>query len=171
MDRCVCAAQAFEKKEFVGGEDIITQGEFGDYYYILDSGSADVFIQKSDGPKVKVNDYSAGGAFGELALLHGDNRRATVHATSACITWALDRDTFRKIMMQSGKSTMSERISFLDKVPILDELTSFEKFKIAEALEVRKVSSGEVIVNEGDDGHEFYIIQKGACNCYKTLSQ
>jgi len=84
---------------------------------------------------------------------------------------ALDRDTFRKIMMQSGKSTMSERISFLDKVPILDELTSFEKFKIAEALEVRKVSSGEVIVNEGDDGHEFYIIQKGACNCYKTLSQ
>jgi hypothetical protein len=37
--------------------------------------------------------------------------------------------------------------------------------------QVRKVSSGEVIVNEGDDGHEFYIIQKGACNCYKTLSQ
>jgi len=46
----------------------------------------------------------------------GDTRRATVRATEECMTWALDRDTFRKIMMQSGKSTMSERVTFLNKV-------------------------------------------------------
>ena len=46
----------------------------------------------------------------------GDTRSATVRATEECMTWALDRDTFRKIMMQSGKSTMSERVTFLNKV-------------------------------------------------------
>ena len=29
---------------------------------------------------------------------------------------ALDRDTFRKIMMQSGQNTMSQRVTFLNKV-------------------------------------------------------
>ena len=46
-------------------------GESGDYYYILDQGSADVFIKKDQGSEIKVNHYDAGGAFGELALLHG----------------------------------------------------------------------------------------------------
>ena len=46
-------------------------GESGDYYYILDQGSADVFIKKDQDPEIKVNHYDAGGAFGELALLHG----------------------------------------------------------------------------------------------------
>ena len=48
-----------------------TTGESGDYYYILDQGSADVFIKKDQGSEIKVNHYDAGGAFGELALLHG----------------------------------------------------------------------------------------------------
>lgn len=160
--------QAFEKKTFGDGEAIITQGESGDYYYILDQGSADVFIKKDQGSEIKVNHYDAGGAFGELALLHGDKRRATVRASGPCTTWALDRDTFRKIMMQTGKSEMSERVAFLDKVSILDELTAFEKFKIAEAMEVREAREGEVIVTEGDDGHDFFIIRRGACHCYKS---
>jgi len=41
---------------------------------------------------------------------------------------------------------MSERVTFLNKVAILDEMTAFEKFKIAEALEVRKVEDGTEIV-------------------------
>jgi len=35
----------------------------------------------------QVNSYTDGGAFGELALLHGDTRRATVRATAACVAW------------------------------------------------------------------------------------
>ena len=35
-------------------------------------------------------EYKEGGAFGELSLLHGDKRQATVVATSNCVTWVLD---------------------------------------------------------------------------------
>jgi CRP-like cAMP-binding protein len=38
----------------------------------------------------KVMEYKEGGAFGELSLLHGDKRQATVVATSNCVTWVLD---------------------------------------------------------------------------------
>jgi len=37
---------AFQKKEFANGVEIITQGAEGDFYYILDVGSADVFVSK-----------------------------------------------------------------------------------------------------------------------------
>ena len=36
-------------------------------------------------PEFKVFEYSAGGAFGELALLHGEPRLATVRATEPSV--------------------------------------------------------------------------------------
>jgi cAMP-dependent protein kinase regulator len=159
---------AFQKKDFTNGDNIITQGDEGDYYYILDSGSADALLSKPPGsPEVKVFEYGVGGAFGELALIHGEPRAATVRATSDCVTYALDRDTFRKIMKRQGQSDMQQRVTLLARVSILEELAPFERFKIAEAMEVRTYEDGELIIAEGDPGTEFFIIQQGACHCFK----
>ena len=129
--------EAFQKKNFTNGDNIITQGDEGDYYYVLHSGSADALLSNPPGsPEKKVNEYGVGGSFGELALIHGEPRAATVRATSDCVAYALDRDTFRKIMMQQGKSDMQQRVALLGKVSILEELAPFERFKIAEAMEV-----------------------------------
>jgi hypothetical protein len=79
-----------------------------------------------------VFEYTRGGAFGELALLHGEARLATVRAVEDCECWALDRDTFRKIMMSTGRQDMGARTRFLGRVPLLQGLAHFERFKIAE---------------------------------------
>ena len=81
---------AFQKRSFTNGDNIITQGDEGDFYYILDAGSADALLSKPPGsPEIKVAEYGSGGAFGELALIHGEPRAATVRATSDCQTYAL----------------------------------------------------------------------------------
>jgi CRP-like cAMP-binding protein len=36
-------------------------------------------------------------------------------------------------------------------------------------MEVRTFRDSEVIVEEGAEGNEFYVIQQGTCNCYKRL--
>jgi len=94
---------AFQKKEFANGVEIITQGAEGDFYYILDVGSADVFVSKDGAPAQKVLDYGPGGAFGELALMVTEKRQATVRATSECVCWALDRETFHRVMVVGGR--------------------------------------------------------------------
>ena len=85
------------------------------------------------GPETKVFEYSSGGAFGELALLHGERRHASVRATEDCVCWALDRNTFRKIMMSTGRHTMEERTAFISRIKLLENLSTFERFRIAEA--------------------------------------
>ena len=77
-------------------------------------------------------EYSPGGAFGELALLHGERRHASVRATEPCVCWALDRNTFRKIMMSTGLHTMEERIAFIGRIKLLENLCTVERFRIAE---------------------------------------
>jgi len=104
-----------------------------------------------------------------VALLHGEPRAASVRARTDCKLWLLDRDTFRKIMVTAGQRSMQNRTKFLDNVSLLSDLQQFEKFKIAEAMEMRTFNEGDTIIREGEDGKEFFIIHEGAVDCYKTV--
>lgn len=48
-----------------------------------------------------VTSISEGGSFGELALIYGTPRAATIKAKTDCRLWAIDRDTYRRILMGS----------------------------------------------------------------------
>ena len=71
------------------GEEVVRQGEGGDRFYVVDSGSVDVFV---DGERVAT--LGRGGHFGEIALLRDVPRTATVRAREAGLLLALDRDDF-----------------------------------------------------------------------------
>lgn len=56
-------------KDFSEGAEIITQGEVGDNFYIIESGTVDCFKSIDDEPEKKVYNYGPGGSFGELAIM------------------------------------------------------------------------------------------------------
>lgn len=60
-----------------------------------------------------------GGSFGELALIYGTPRAATVKAKVHCKLWAIDRDTYRRILMGSTIKKRKLYDEFLSKVSIL----------------------------------------------------
>lgn len=64
------AIDAMFEKKVSAGEEIIKQGDPGDYFYVVESGTFDVFVAKGGNPPVKVVDYGAGASFGELALMY-----------------------------------------------------------------------------------------------------
>ncbi|MEP7270599.1 MAG: cyclic nucleotide-binding domain-containing protein [Acidobacteriota bacterium] len=62
------------------GEDVVKEGDWGgNCFYILVDGKADVFIQTAGGEK-KVSELKAGVQFGEMSVLAGVPRAATVRA-------------------------------------------------------------------------------------------
>ncbi|KAI8097603.1 cAMP dependent protein kinase regulatory subunit [Halteromyces radiatus] len=159
---------AMAEKHVESGDRIIEQGGVGDYFYIVESGTFDCFIkQPNSEEQVKVVSYEAGGSFGELALMYNAPRAATIIATSPSVVWALDRITFRTILMEhtSRKRRMYE--SFLEEVPLLKSLKSYERHKIADALESVYFEEGQTVIKQGDVGDQFYIIESGNAVFYK----
>ena len=154
---------------------MISQGDAGDYFYIVEKGSFDVYVNPSgalepgpDGMGNQVGHIEAGGSFGELALMYNAPRAATViSAESGCTLWALDRITFRRILMECTFARRRMYESFLGEVPLLSTLTPYERSKIADALRTQIFAEGEVIIREGDPGHSFYLLERGEADAYK----
>lgn len=59
------------------------------------------------------------------------------------------------------------KAGFLDQMKIFTNLDRFQKLKLIDALTTKSYKDGEIIFNEGDEGKEFYIIEKGQCDCLK----
>ncbi|RKO95079.1 camp-binding domain-like protein, partial [Caulochytrium protostelioides] len=110
---------AMAEKRFAAGDDVILQGGIGDYFYVVETGTLDVFVARHvDGQtqQIKVTDYGPGGSFGELALMYNAPRAATVRCTSDCVLWALDRVTFRRILMENTSRKRRMYEGFLEEV-------------------------------------------------------
>ncbi|KAJ2557500.1 hypothetical protein EV175_001312 [Coemansia sp. RSA 1933] len=161
---------AMEEKQVTDKQNVIVQGGVGDYFYIVERGSFDIFVRKGESEPVRVAVVADSGSFGELALMYNAPRAATVTATSDSTLWALDRITFRSLLMErtSRKRRLYER--FLETVPLLKSLEPYERQKIADALESVTYDENETIVKQGDPGNDFFLIETGTVRVYKTDS-
>ncbi|KAL7623154.1 hypothetical protein AAE478_006835 [Parahypoxylon ruwenzoriense] len=154
---------------------VITQGDAGDYFYIVEKGVFDVYVNDAgslqpgpDGMGNRVGTINAGGSFGELALMYNAPRAATVvSAEPGCTLWALDRVTFRRILMESTFARRRLYESFLEEVPLLSSLTPYERSKIADALETKKFPKGHTIIKQGDTGESFFLLEGGEADAFK----
>ena len=157
---------AVEMVPFDAGTDIIVQGDtVANTFYILESGEAKAVVNGS-----VVKEYTAGGAFGELALLYNAPRAATVTATTNVTCWALGRDTFRSTVIQSMHEKREAHQKFLADVPLLSSLAADERAAIADVLTQRTYEAGEEIIREGDAGNEFYLLEDGTACSTSTLN-
>mmetsp|Transcript_17079 Transcript_17079/g.33429 ORF Transcript_17079/g.33429 Transcript_17079/m.33429 type:complete len:380 (-) Transcript_17079:131-1270(-) len=144
---------------------IIEQGSAGDFFYVLDSGTADVFVNET-----KVLSYSGGSSFGELALMYNCPRAATVKATSDCVLWALDRQTFRHILSVNQSAKRSKYEDFLKSCPLFENLAEQEIYRIADVLVDQYFDPESVIITEGDDNQsemKFYMVISGEVEAFK----
>ncbi|XP_076028578.1 protein kinase, cAMP-dependent, regulatory subunit type 1 isoform X3 [Oratosquilla oratoria] len=138
------------------GEVIIQQGDEGDNFYIMDQGEVEIFVSGEH-----VTSITDGGSFGELALIYGTPRQATVKAKSDTKLWGIDRDSYRRILMGSTIRKRKMYEEFLSKVSILESLDKWERLVVADALEPVSFDSGSAVVRQGEPGDDFFIIVEG----------
>lgn len=149
---------AFESYRAPKGEAIITEGEVGDYFYVIQSGKVAFTV---DGERV--GDAGSGRSFGDLALLYDCPRAATCVAVEACELWRVDQKTFRQILANGRVNGDKETIESLQKVSFLKDLSNEYLAKMAAAAEAKTFKTGDVIIKKGDPGKDFYIIKEGLC--------
>jgi CRP-like cAMP-binding protein len=85
-------ARQADEIDVPAGKVLAKQGDLGDEFYVIESGSADV---ARDGERI--NELGPGDFFGEIALLEEDRRNATVTATTPMELIVMTRSSFRGI--------------------------------------------------------------------------
>ncbi|MBU0988365.1 MAG: sigma 54-interacting transcriptional regulator, partial [Proteobacteria bacterium] len=76
---------------------IIHEGDQGDSFYQIISGSARVFRVSEDGVDVTLNTLGPGESFGEMALLTGEPRSASVKTQEACGLLVISKKAFDQL--------------------------------------------------------------------------
>jgi cAMP-dependent protein kinase regulator len=150
----------FERKVPVG-ECVIEQGQDGDNFYVIESGVYDIIVKIND-VDTKVGQYDNKGSFGELALMYNTPRAATIKATTEGIVWAMDRETFRSIVLVKAFQKRVVYEHLLENVPMLKELNAYERMNVADALRTVIYHKDDKIISQGDEGKEMYFIEEGA---------
>jgi cAMP-dependent protein kinase regulator len=79
--------------EFKAGDLVVSEGEPGDSLFLVTTGTVKAWIRNREGRYVLVRRLGEGDFFGEISVLTGSPRTATVVAASACEMLELDRTT------------------------------------------------------------------------------
>ena len=91
-------AQHAVKRNYPKNAILFMEGDSNDSLYIVESGKVKVFVTGDDGRQVTLNFEGPGDYFGELALIDGEKRSASVMAVTACVIIIISRANFRDFL-------------------------------------------------------------------------
>ncbi|KAH8859343.1 cAMP-dependent protein kinase type II regulatory subunit [Schistosoma japonicum] len=156
---------AMQEMKVKQGDVVITQGDDGDNFYVIESGTYDIYVRQNQSSNEKlgekVGSYNGQGSFGELALMYNTSRAASIVAATDGILWLMDRNTFRRIVLKAAFHKRQAYIELLEDIPLLKELSSYERTNVADALQSRVYQDGATIITQGETGKEMFIIESG----------
>jgi small-conductance mechanosensitive channel/CRP-like cAMP-binding protein len=101
-------AERLQYAPFARGDVITKQGDKAHWLYILAFGEAEVLYEPPGGAPQRIGTLHAGQFFGEMALLTGDARAATVVAKTDVECYRLDRASFQELL--ADKPQIAEEI-------------------------------------------------------------
>jgi small-conductance mechanosensitive channel/CRP-like cAMP-binding protein len=128
-------ARAVFIQRFGRGEDLLREGEGGDYFFLLLEGTCSVLVAAATGSSIAVASVGAGAVVGEMALLAGATRTATVRAATDVVVGRI------------GKEALTQ---LLELRP--DLLDSFAHYAAERAKEIEDARSVENQIERASDG-------------------
>jgi CRP-like cAMP-binding protein len=82
---------------------VVTEGDVAEHLYVLVDGSVRVTTGRGDNLTL-LRTMTAPSYFGEIGLIHGIPRTATVTAEGPCRLWQIPADAFLTAVSQAGLS-------------------------------------------------------------------
>ena len=142
------------------GECAINQGEEGDSAFLIISGSFNVEIDN----KV-IGGMSSGEIFGELSLILGEKRKASVRAITGSELVEIDSSFLKEYFISSQTSSEKESKSSLETQNVIKDLSVELGKKKDQKINITKEQLIEVVKDESS------VIQSLAIQLHKRLSQ
>lgn len=152
------------------GDIIFRRNEPGSSLFTIAQGSVAVEINPND-PSITVP-IEQGSIFGEVGLISGRRRGSTVRAAEPVVAVELARNAALKLIASSPEAADAvNRIAIERQLLQIfgSGLTPKDIAPLVEAAEIKQLRAGEVLIKEGDDDKEVYIIRRGSMIVEKDL--
>ena len=160
-----------EVRAYKPGDAIFTRNEQGSSLFGIASGSVKVEVDPTN-PAITVP-IGESSIFGEVGLISGRRRGATIRAADACICVEIPRMAALKLMSQvpESRETVYRLTTERQVLQIFKSgLTPSDISEVLAGAQVMDVKPGEAIITEGDLSDDLYIIRSGSMIVEKTLA-
>lgn len=102
LDQLTLVSARFATQRFNPGQIVVRQGDPADFFYVITQGAADVYLERPNSAPIFVSQLRPGNYFGEIAVLRGGVRTASVRAAMDGVeVMALTRDDFGQLVADS----------------------------------------------------------------------
>lgn len=155
---------------FEPGEVIFTRNAPGSSMFAIAQGSVAVEVDPEN-PSITVP-IEQGSIFGEVGLISGRRRGATIRAAEPVVAIELSRNAALKLIATSpGAARAVNRIAVERQLLQMfgSGLTKEDVAPLVEAAEVVEVRAGEVIIEEGAEDKDVFIIRRGSMIVEKNI--
>jgi len=152
-----------EVRAFRAGEMIFERNGVGTSLFGIAQGSVKVEVDPKN-PKITVP-IPAGSIFGEVGLISGRRRGATIRAAEDCIVVEIPRTAALKLMAQVPEARETvERITTERQILQIFKsgLTPEDLAEVLPLAQTVEVKPGQPIMTEGDEGDDLFIIRSGS---------
>lgn len=151
------------------GERIIEQGSVGDAFYVICGGSVRV-VREDDGKSRQLATLPEGSFFGEMALLSGAPRTASVdsnHEETQLLEISAPVLAHLSLrypqVAQALKKFMRQRLlaNVMNTAPLFQPFPKKERKALIERFRARDVKKGDVIIRDGTPSDGLYVLLSG----------
>jgi CRP-like cAMP-binding protein len=104
-------ASSMRERTFTAGQTVTEQGAGGAGFFVVESGEGEVSVDGQPRGTVGAGDY-----FGEIALLTGSDRTATIKATSGMVCWGMTPWDFRPLVESNSVIAWKLLTAMADKL-------------------------------------------------------
>ena len=159
-----------ETRAYRAGEVVFERNEPGSSLFAIADGNVVVEVDANDASRTVP--IETGSIFGEVGLISGRRRGATIRAGSDTILVEMSRAAALKLMKTApGANRAITRISLERQLLQIfgAGLTPAALVEALDGAEVESISAGKVILTEGDVGDDIYVIRQGSMIVEKNI--
>lgn len=151
------------------GETIFQRNDYTNSFYCIVSGNVEIIVDEATNKRIRLE---AGEFFGEMSLISGRRRSATVLAGQGCVLIETPRRSMQKLINSVDAVKKLVDRTFIERAirgRFGDEATPAQIREVVASASLQKFKAGEVLFREGDEGDALHLVRVGSLTISRNL--
>ncbi|MBL8243684.1 MAG: cyclic nucleotide-binding domain-containing protein, partial [Rhodanobacteraceae bacterium] len=151
------------------GEVIFKRNDYTNRFYCIAEGNVEILVDEAAGKRVSLG---AGEFFGEMSLISGRRRSATVFAGQGCVLLETPRRSMTKLINSVDAVKKLVDRTFVERAiraRFGDEATPAQIKEVVAGASLARFKAGETLFREGEEGDALHLVRVGSLTISRNI--